>query len=155
MGDGGALYERFELTLPRGSKLSPSGHRGLNLSTDRFSLKIEVEVTPFSGLISTAFADHYIQKPWISVAVRRVDIRVQGRVKFFAILRFGCWSYYDWLDSLRERLEEFGDFEGFLKRIGWTQIEAILHAQRVSPVSSPQRSARVRTPVKKPKPRAH
>lgn len=129
-GSSGAMFRRFDLTLPKGSKVKDIGRSGFEIDTARFSLCVAISYSGTSVSFSPEFAKFYLNKDFRSTQGRTVNIRISGRIKPLALLHASGWHYHDWLDSFRERLLRKTDFGGFLESINWSIVEPFIFATR-------------------------
>jgi hypothetical protein len=129
-GSDGSMYSRFDLNLPKNSKVSYLGRGALRIETKRLDLDISARYTGSSGVVSRAFVDHYMGRSWDDIDFRIVEVILRGRVKPLALLSRKGWEHYRWLDSFRARLKESIDFDVFQSGIKWNSIESMLYALR-------------------------
>jgi len=129
-GSDGSMYSRFDLNLPKDSKVSFLSRGALRIETKRLDLEISSRYTGSSAAVSRAFVDHYIGRSWDEVDVRNVEVTLKGRVRPSALLSDKGWEHYHWLDSFRTRLRESVDFEAFLNEIHWNAVEPMLYTLR-------------------------
>jgi len=129
-GSDGSMYSRFDLNLPKGSKVSHTGRGSLRIETKRLDLEISGRYTGSSGVVSPPFVEHYVGKPWDDVDCRKIKVVLRGRIKPLALISDGGWEHYRWLDSFRSRLKQSADFDAFLHHIHWDSIEPTVYALR-------------------------
>lgn len=138
-GSNGAMFQRFDLTLPAKGKVTNIGKNGFGLETDRFALQVSLQYVGNFTPISASFARDYIGCSFRDIQSRSVVIRVSGRIKPFSLLNSTGWEYHDWLDSFRARLRRNFHFEQFLEDIHWKIIEPLLYAGRSRPPHAPRK----------------
>ena len=129
-GSDGSMYSRFDLNLPRNSKISFLSRGALRIETKRLDLEISGRYTGSSAAVSRTFVDHYMGNSWDEVDCRRVEVTLRGRVKPLALLSDKGWEHYHWLDSFRTRLRKSIDFKSFQEEIHWSTIEPTLFTLR-------------------------
>lgn len=124
----GAKFERFELTLPKGTKITRPSPGVINLDHPRFRMKFEAVYDGFSSHVPTHFSRFYISDVLDDPAHRLVRISLETEIKRRALFLIDGWSYYEWIDSFTAYFQQKADFEGFLREINWTTVEAAMHA---------------------------
>jgi hypothetical protein len=124
----GALYERFELVLPRGSNVARDQAGWILINTGRFTLEIRTSCDGYVGTMSSAY-NRYLgippSPPWESPHPRLVDIEVRSRPTRRAILSGLGWSYHRWIDTWLDALQRKVDSGAYLDRIGWPTVETM------------------------------
>lgn len=121
-GSDGSMYSRFDLNLPKNSKISFLSRGALRIETKRLYLEISGRYTGSSAAISRAFVDHYMGNSWDEVDCRMVEVTLRGRVRPLALLSDKGWEHYHWLDSFRTRLRKSIDFKSFQEEIHWVCV---------------------------------
>ena len=129
-GSDGSMYSRFDLNLPKGSRVSFLSQGALRIETKRLDLEISGRYTGRSAAVSRTFIEHYIGKSWDEVDLRMVEVILRGRVKPLALLSDTGWEHYHWLDSFRIRLRKSVDFKAFLNEIHWDAVEPMFYTMR-------------------------
>lgn len=129
-GSDGSMYSRFDLNLPKGSKVSFLSRGALRIETKRLDLEISGRYTGSTAVVSRTFVDHYMGRSWDEVELRNVEVVLKGRVKPLALLSDKGWEHYHWLDSFRTRLRKSVDLEAFLNEIHWSAVEPMLYSLR-------------------------
>jgi hypothetical protein len=129
-GSDGAMYSRFDLTLPKDSKVSFLGRGALRIETKRLDLEISGRYTGSSANVSSTFVNHYMGRSKEDVDFRNIEVILKGRIKALALLSNKGWEHYHWLDSFRTRLKRNIDFDTFLNEINWSSVEPTLYALR-------------------------
>lgn len=126
----GAIYKRFDLVLPKNSKVTIPEEKTIRLETKRLIVEIKVGYPGMSANTPRLFEGAYLKIPADEIDTRYLIVGVKGRIKPLALLSSKGWADYQWIDSFRERVRSEWDFEEFLRRINWTSIEALLYCQR-------------------------
>lgn len=132
-GSNGAMYQRFDLVLPKKSRVKDLGSDGLSIETPRFSLKVSVAYRGTHTTMSSGFTSLYLGKEFSDVQPKDIMITVSGAIKPLSLLNTRGWEYHEWLDSFRTRLIKSYDFEVFLENINWDFIEPLLYASQRLP----------------------
>ena len=129
-GSDGAMYSRFDLTLPKHTRVSHTDTGSIRIETKRLDLEISGRYTGSSAVASRAFVGQYLGKRWEDVDCRKVQVVLRCRIKPLALLSTKGWEHYRWLDSFRLRLRRSVDFNAFLEGIHWEMIEPVLYSLR-------------------------
>jgi hypothetical protein len=130
-GSDGAIYSRFDLTLPVDSKLHHISRNGLKITTRRLSLSISVKSGFNISGLSRTFADKYLGTDWDYIEGKKIIVNIKGKINPFFLLINNGWNLYYWLDSFREEIKEKADFKQFKKSINWDNaIEPLLFVSR-------------------------
>ncbi|KFF64869.1 hypothetical protein IV99_11955 [Pectobacterium brasiliense] len=128
----GAIYNRFDLVLPKNSTVTIPETKTVRLETKRLSVEIKVGYPGTSVNTPPLFEEAYLKIPGHEIETRHLIVELRGRIKPLALLSSKGWADYQWIDSFRVRVRSEWDFEEFLRRINWTSIEAMLYCQRKS-----------------------
>jgi len=118
-GSDGSKYERFDLVLPKGSKVSRPKRCSLEIDNNRINFKIELKNEGFRSTLPHGFEYNYLGVVDRDLVVRKIDIVLTYRIKPLSLLYSSRWNYHDWIDSFADRLEEFASVDRFVKRINW------------------------------------
>ena len=136
MGDNGALYQRFSLIIPKGSKVYRESENTVVVDTKIFTLKHRVVFEGFSTYVERDFYTHYLHTPnddgfhnW------QFDIEVEVIYKFIALFKPWDWKYYNWLDEYLRNLSSYCDIETFYEDIGWKEAKTVLRILKTPKMS--------------------
>lgn len=121
----GALYERFELSLPKKCKISKIGLNIIELRHPLFVLKLTPAFTGFGEVLPHNFAKYYLHS-----SVRKVDsfkamIGIELKLSWKAFLVRKS-EYFEWIDKYIEYLVEHNSFQYFIDTIHWDVVETIM-----------------------------
>lgn len=129
-GSDGSMYSRFDLNLPKESKVSFLGRGALRIETKRLDLEISGRYKGSSIPVSRTFIEHYMGRAWNEVDCRKIEVILKGRVKPLALFSNKGWEHYHWLDSFRTRLRKSVDLDAFQNEIHWSAVEPMLYTLR-------------------------
>ncbi len=143
----GAMYKKFELLLPKGTKVSKTPD-GFKLENNRIEICAEVIFNNFNAAIERSFIRNYVRANPDSSSAYTLKIIISGEIKPLSLLSGKGWVYYQWLDTFLEKAEKNLSFEHFLKRINWPHLSAAIHVEnnrmriagKVSPIKPGARS---------------
>lgn len=145
-GEGGVIYERFDLILPKESVVRRLRENEIEIETKRFVIRIMVRFEGLGTYIPFEFLKHYlcIDDPLEEVVEYCVNVDVQVLFKFGALLSGTGWEYYQWVDSFLQVLDKKISENTFFKTIGWnnamTVIECLKDKVRTKELKNTKRS---------------
>ncbi|OPG98841.1 hypothetical protein B2I21_11005 [Chryseobacterium mucoviscidosis] len=131
-GKDGARFNRFDLVLPRNSKVKRIDKNTIRLITDRFDIDIFVRFEEENYYPPDGFIEHYL-----CPGIDRTDsffrhegykINIELRIKF-KILKFlvnGKWEFFYWLDSYLDKINKDMSADLYFERINWESTYTIL-----------------------------
>jgi hypothetical protein len=125
-GPGDALFERLELVLPKGSKLTRQRSGTLVIDTPRLYLSLEAKHNGFTANLPHRFVSHFYGLNPFEARSLLIQIELTGRVKPLGMLRGQGWELYHWVDSFADYIEEAASVDALLARIRWPAVEAML-----------------------------
>ena len=125
-GKNGAVYRRFDLNLPKGSKVYRSNKNTIIIDTKLFTLTIKVLFGGFNTVIENNFYKYYIQKKNNAFSEYEFNIEIDVKYKLNSIFKITDWKYYNWLDEYIKRLEHYCNIDTFYKDINWEQNKTII-----------------------------
>ena len=129
-GSDGSMYSRFDLILPKGSKIEHDEIGHIKISTPRLTLEILNRYSGTSKPVSRSFIENYIGRGYREIECRQVEITMKCKIKPMSLLSTAGWRYYHWLDSYRSRARHEMHFDQFQEDIHWSSIEHTLFALR-------------------------
>ncbi len=115
----GAMYIRFDLILPKGTKVKRPAPGVLELENDRVALMLYIDYGGYRTNLPYNFEEAFLGASRSSIRPLKVNIFLTTEIKISALLRRSGWRYYQWIDSFAERLGEFSQFSQFLEKIDW------------------------------------
>ena len=118
-GSDGSMYTRFDLILPKGTKVKRPAPGVLELENDRIALMLYIDYEGYNTNLPPDFEEAFLGIPSSSIQPLLVNIFLVTKIKTSALLRWRSWRYYQWIDSFAERLREFSQFSQFLEKIDW------------------------------------
>lgn len=125
-GKNGAIYRRFDLKLPNGSKVHRSNKNTVIIDTKLFTLTFKVLFGGFNTVVENDFYRYYIQKKNHDFSEYEFKVEIDVKYKLNSIFRVTDWKYYNWLDDYIERLEHYCDIHTFYRDINWKQNKTII-----------------------------
>ena len=125
-GKNKSIYNRFELVLPRKSKVERCDSNNLVVKTPRFEMKIKSVFSGVNTVLPYRFPELYMNKNRLSIDAYKIEFEIDIKFKMFALFTRKGWIYYDWLDSYLSQIEDEFSFEVFKKDIGWVHNSALM-----------------------------
>jgi hypothetical protein len=125
-GQNHARYERFDLVLPQGSKVTRTAHGAIEIDTPKFKLDLEAAFDGYGAVLPTRFERLYLRHDdFMDLSTYGAKVNISVSFKPFALLTQAGWDYHMWLDSFFESLE--GEFSKarFLQRISWESARTV------------------------------
>lgn len=127
----GAIYNRFEITLPKNSKVTRLDNK-IIISTRMFTIEISIIIPCFSTVLPSQFASSYLGLNQFN-DFKSYEFYVEMSFKFKKRFMFSAanWAYYKWAMIFIEKLDEYLSKEHFFKRINWDTIRTFLKCDEV------------------------
>ena len=128
-GKGGALYQEFDLTFPKKTKIKRLGPNKICLESDKMILKFDIIFDGCGVVLPTDFDKYYLglNKDFMRYHHYRIDLMVDVKFKIRSLLFYKGWKYYEWLDKYLDTLNQEMSKNYFFKSINWEQIRALLY----------------------------
>ena len=126
----GAMYNRFDLRLPKGSKVLRKSKNQLLIDTPVLSMLIEIVYDGFSTVLGSDFKRFYlnIRDGWRDCHTYKFAIKAEVKFKprIFSSKEKG--NYYAWVDSFMDELEIYASKDQFFRRINWDSASCMLRS---------------------------
>ncbi len=128
-----AMFQNFELILPKNSKIKRNKNNSISIKTQRFTLKINSITDGTATYIPWEFCKHYLglTNP-LDISEFIVQFKIDITFHFGSLFRAIGWKYYKWIDSFVIELEK--DFEKdyyFNNKIEWDKAYTIFKCLKV------------------------
>lgn len=122
-GKNNAIYDKFELNLPKKCKIFRKNNEIL-IKHSFFELRLIPAFTGFSENLPNGFIHKYMKyEEKINCFKVWIGIELKFTWKAFLINKI---QYYEWIDEYISELNEYASFDKFLKRIQWELANTIL-----------------------------
>lgn len=131
----GAIYERFDLVLPKESVVRRVSENKVAIETKRFIINIAVRFDGVNAYIPLDFEEHYlsVDDPIKNILEFCFFVDVQVFFKFGALLSRTGWGYYQWIDSFLEVLDKSISQSAFFESIGWNTAMTVIKCLTAKP----------------------
>jgi len=127
----GAVYERFNLILPKGTKITRPQPGVIHLEHRHFTLEMECIFHGFTINLPRYFEKLYIGIDPKKIAPRKLHIAVSAQLRKSSLMLLTGWTHYQWIDSFMEYIENHVSFEAFLKRIDWISVSTRIRTNMI------------------------
>lgn len=127
----GAVYERFNLILPKGTSITRPHPGVIHLEHRHFAMSITCSFGCFSLNLPRYFEALYIGSDYRKVDPRQLDISISAQLKSSFLTLLSGWVYYQWIDSFMEYLKEKVSFDSFLEQIDWQSTSTGIRASMI------------------------
>lgn len=134
-GPGGAIFSKFDLTLPAKSEVVEVPGGGVRINAPAIQVSIEPIFEGFHTVLPQAFVERYAkvkhyEKNGKEIQPRTyelsVGVRIASKVKMQTVLSNKSRDYHMWAESFCAELEEYFSSDAFFARISWPTVEALL-----------------------------
>jgi hypothetical protein len=126
LGNDGAIFEHFEMVLPKGSSIAREKDSSISIITNRFKLNFRPEFGGWNTSLPRQFEKLYMDKDFRSISTFDVGLYVGVDFSAISLLTAKGWEYYWWLDSFLGKLEQSFSVNYFLSKISWHQNAAMM-----------------------------
>ncbi|SED76006.1 hypothetical protein SAMN04489727_9263 [Amycolatopsis tolypomycina] len=127
---GSYYYSRFELTLPKGSKVERIDTGHVRIFNKSMSLELEVDFHATNASLPLNFSAGYLGSLQDDgkITAWRVSVHIRASVRSRIIAYGKKHAYHAWLDSIIESFRRDLDFDAFKEEISWMNANATMRA---------------------------
>lgn len=118
-GKDGAIYDKFELTVPNKSRVERSDDGGVRISTRLFTMSISPVLNGFAHVTPSNFDRLYLGRKFGEISHHKVSVAINLDFTWWALFSRRGWDYHGWIDSFVESIAADFEFETFLDEISW------------------------------------
>lgn len=130
-GKNRAIYQRFDLVLPKESKVSRINDHTIRITTNKFELDIAVNFSGSNTVLPRYFEKYYLLIDKFSdSSTYKVDVSINVHFKFSSFFSKKQWDYHAWIDSFLISLNECMSEELFFKKINWETVLTIIQCNK-------------------------
>lgn len=127
IGSNGAIYQRFNLAIPKGSNVYRKDDNTIEIDTKLFTLKYKFVFVGMSAFVEQDFYNYYLHMPIDSILHGWLFyIEIDVKYKVAALIKIWDWKYYNWLDEYLERISGYCDINQFYKNIYWNEAKTLI-----------------------------
>lgn len=128
----GAVFNEFDLILPKKSRVKRISKNQILIETNMFSLSVMCLFGGFGAVLPRDFEKNYIglanDGRFNSYSF---NVEISIRFKFASFFFPSKWSYYNWADEFVERIEEYISNEAYFQHINWETASTIIRCQDI------------------------
>ena len=125
-----AIFERFELTLPKGASVQRTKDNKIFIRSERVEIDAVIEFGGSQRAVPFEFCKYYLGLEYLDLNAYELSIKINIKFPFSSLLTFRGWEAYYWVDSFFDTIKDEFDFDEFLMRINWDSICAAFHLNR-------------------------
>lgn len=128
ISENGAIFERFNLKLPKEVKIVKDDLNKLKFITKYFTLNIEYIFDGTSSVIDYEFYNYYLnkEKDYKKFGDFKFNIKINIEIHNRIIFSKKKIQNYMWLDNLLNNLIEYADVEEYFRKINWEGIKSLM-----------------------------
>jgi len=123
----GALYERFQLVLPKGWDVKRAAVNQIEISTKRFTLVLKTECAGLGVSLPALYLSDFLNLAYAEDGDRyrpmAIDVSVRIIPRRSWLVTPSRWRYYKWIDDWLVGLEPDVSKDAYLDQIGWQAAE--------------------------------
>lgn len=130
--EAGAIYESFDLTLPKGSTVRRVEANKVVIDTRKLKVSITIRFDGCCTVLPREFHEVYLGiDDWIdTIDDAEVNVNIVTRMKLPALFSPAGWRYYGWIDSFLDKIDEDLSKDTFFKRLGWESALTLLQCSQ-------------------------
>lgn len=131
----GALYNKFELTLPKGSKIYREENSSLTIKNPSLKLNFKIVSEGFSAYVDGDFEKYYMglnkKDDFLNTNQFQVEIETEISIRPTLMLFSKRIKYQLWAESFINDLNKRFDFKTFLINIQWPTVKTLLYSTKL------------------------
>ena len=125
----GAIFQHFDLKLPKNSNISKDKEGFITIKTKRLSLKFKSRFSGMGTILPMGFEKYYLDiEDRIKNHSYEINIDFEFELNFGSLLLRNGWNYYNWVDSLLAKIEDKTSKNKYFKKISWNKAYATIKA---------------------------
>lgn len=124
--DDGAYYEKFDLILPKNSRILRRSPNVIEIETPKFKLSFNVTFDGIGTVLPRDFKKRYLSTSVLDTSTFKIKIIIEVEFKRFSLLSSSGWDYFKWIDSFLEDIDEEVSKERFFAHLGWDHALTVL-----------------------------
>lgn len=121
----GALFEKFELILPKKCKILKIGSNVIEIRHPLLRLKLTPAFTGFGTVLPHNFEKHYLHSSISKVQSYDAMIGIELKLSWKAFFIKNS-EYFEWIDKYIEKLIKHNSFQYFIDSIHWDIVKTIM-----------------------------
>lgn len=129
-GNGGALYQQFDLVLPKNCIITKPNENEVLIETDKLRLNIRVNFKGYNTHIPWDFSTAYLNldkdDQFVDLSNYQISITIKVDMKLKSLFSKSGLEYYEWVDSFLEDLDKYLSQKTFFEKINWNSVQATM-----------------------------
>lgn len=131
-GCNGASYQKFDLVLPRKSKIKRLKENQIQIKTKRFTMVLSVEFEGTNTMLPNGFEEYYLSRDKFNdISVFDFQVSVHMKFNIRSIFSIKGWEYYHWIDSFLKTLDDNISKQRFFEIINWESVLTVIHCSSI------------------------
>jgi hypothetical protein len=126
MSQNGCFFNKFDLTVPKNTKVIRGKDGEVIIETNRFVLEIKIKFEGFNTNIPWEYIKNILENDHEDCGIYNVEICFNTKFKFASLFLPGGWVYYKWLESFFESIENDFSKDKYFSSIGWETVLSIM-----------------------------
>jgi len=127
----GFRFEHFQLTLPKGSKITRESKNTIKIDTPRISMTFRIDFAGFNTNLPIYFEEFYLGiKDFKEIDFFEIDICCDVEFKLKTFLTSTGWDYFTWVDTFIDELERKMSKKTFLSEINWNTTKTVIRVMK-------------------------
>lgn len=118
-GSDGSSFSRFDLVLPKKTKVIRKPNGVLQIKSPRLVLEFNIDYGVFGTTLPRGFAFNYLGCNSSKLDVKKIDLQLKVSIRPLALLFNKGWNYYNWIDSFANEFKSNYSFDTFVDKIEW------------------------------------
>lgn len=126
-GKGGVRYDRFDLVLPRSTRVSRCNDGTIRIQTKRFTLCIRVKFDAMGTVLPRQFEEFYLGlKNHSEFAEYKVTLELDVAFRTRSYFTATGWDYHQWIDSFMVSIEDDFSEDTFIAELNWPVVLTLI-----------------------------
>lgn len=126
-GKNGQIFSRFDLVLPKNSKVTRVSKNCISIDTGRIVLNFKIACYGAGAVPPRGFMELFTgHKHYSEYNCYSIQIDIDINFKIGALITRKGWEYYEWIDSFLQSIESKASSDYYFKNINWKSNYALL-----------------------------
>jgi hypothetical protein len=126
-GKNGAIFDRFELILPKNCILKKPKDNIIVIESDKMTISIMCDFKGIGTNLPFDFEELFLKMDFSFLSAFQIQIILDADMKNISLFSKNGLEYYRWLDSFLEDLDEYLTQDTYFEKINWNTARTIIH----------------------------
>lgn len=128
-GRNGVLYKKFDLVLPKNTRIQRLGHHKIRLESDQMTMTFKIIFQGCGTVLPSDFEKYYLGLNFEPAKFKEYELSLKIDIKFKiqSLFSYNGWNYHKWLDQYLKTLNRNNSMKHFFKSINWNQTRALFY----------------------------